>query len=538
MKERLVEDWLTRINERGYEIPFCQSLISKGYRILRCGHSPTEHGKDVIAIAPGGAVCAYQLKSGDVSQSEMTKHHEQIVMLVETRPVHPGLTEPFEYIPHFVTTGEYKGPATSLVVELNAGWEQRRHPRLTLIGGRQLLADFIDLSSDFWPISAPDVRQFRELYLVDGRGDLDLQQFAKFLMTILSATKSNLDMERRAAAANLFSSYLLGEFYRQEDHWSIVQGWTICAAQIAWSGTRHEIVDAHWNSAFLIARNAALVALGELAREVAAPGSFEVKDLELDELTRTRNTTAVAAAACFQLISNRHQPNCDSFRSVVDLVVRFLHSGRLLFWGEGALSQFMMLFWMMECGKEGTVANELLMDLIVTVASRNGKCGTRPIEDPYVSPDECLTKLFSGLTGKLFGDSEPSNEISRKAVESYVMLPLVLMAVRRSLRERLAEQWKMISLVELSCFVADKPIDVLLWRCQEGREHAEGFSQPQSWSDLRDYAFRNDSDRVPPVLQHDFDFSLIYFLVYQHRILVSLMKFIDNQIGPPISQPA
>lgn len=74
MKERLVEHWLSRINERGYEVPFCQTLASKGYRVLRCGHSPTEHGKDVLAIAPDGVVFAYQLKSGDVSQADMTKH--------------------------------------------------------------------------------------------------------------------------------------------------------------------------------------------------------------------------------------------------------------------------------------------------------------------------------------------------------------------------------------------------------------------------------------------------------------------------------
>ena len=54
MKERLVEDWLSRINERGYEVPFSQGLISTGHRVLRCGHSPTEHGKDILSVMPDG----------------------------------------------------------------------------------------------------------------------------------------------------------------------------------------------------------------------------------------------------------------------------------------------------------------------------------------------------------------------------------------------------------------------------------------------------------------------------------------------------
>lgn len=233
MKERLVEDWLIRINERGYEVPFCQSLLAKGYRVLRCGHSPTEHGKDVLAVAPDGAVCAYQLKTGDFAQADMTKHHDQIVMLVETRPIHPSLPTKFKYRPYLVTTGDFKEPALSLIKELNAGWIERSLPTLEPINGRQLHVDFVALSADFWPVEAPAVRRFRELYLIDGRGDLDVQQYADFLMEILRGSKSELDLERRAAAANLFASYLLGDFYQQRDHWSVFQGWTICASQIA-----------------------------------------------------------------------------------------------------------------------------------------------------------------------------------------------------------------------------------------------------------------------------------------------------------------
>ncbi len=175
MKERLVEDWLISVNERGYEVPFCQSLLAKGYQVLRCGHSPTEHGKDVLAITPDGAVCAYQLKSGDIAQADVTKYLSQINMLVEARPIYPGLPVDFTYRPYFVTTGEFKEPALSLIKELNANWQHRKLPALEPIKGRQLHVDFVNLSSEFWFIESRAVRRFRELYLVEGRDDIDVQ---------------------------------------------------------------------------------------------------------------------------------------------------------------------------------------------------------------------------------------------------------------------------------------------------------------------------------------------------------------------------
>src|SRR4029079_12865355 len=97
------------------------------------------------------------------------------------------------------------------------------------------------LSTDFWPLTPPDVRQFRKLYLADGRGDFDAEAFARFINVILKGEFAKLDRERRAAAANVFCSYILGEFYRQEDHWSVFRGWTMTAAAIAGAHERANV---------------------------------------------------------------------------------------------------------------------------------------------------------------------------------------------------------------------------------------------------------------------------------------------------------
>lgn len=522
MKERLVEDWLTRINERGYELPFCQTLVSRGFQILRCGHSPIEHGKDVIALSPDGAVCAYQLKTGDFGQAEINRYHEQINMLVECRPTYPNLPANFEYRPYFVTTGEFKDPAVSLINERNAGWSHRNLPSLILIGGRQLLAEFVALSSDFWPVDAPDVRRFRELYLVDGRGDFDIAQFARFLFELLDEVKSSLDLERRVAAANLFSSYLLSEFYKQADHWSVLRGWTICAAQVAWAGISGKHSEKHWIDSCKIAQNSALIALEDLAKEVLADNAFLVKDRELDDYTKMRNTLALSAASCWQLISNRDNLQSADFRSTLGLLVSYLERGRLTFWGEGALSQFVNLIWMLELGGEKALASSVLIELIGSVAERNSRFSENPYEDPYFSPDECLAKTF---------ERNPSiNSPRRQAVESYSLYPMILFAVRRNLREELDKVWKKITEVALTWFRPDAPEDTLLWFCSKGKESADSFARPQSWKELCDFAFREDRERIPKVLLDNINFAMLYCLVFQHRMPQSLLKYLDEKL--------
>lgn len=521
IKDRLIEDWLTRINERGFESSFCQILLSQGFQVLRCGHSPTEHGKDVLAISPDGAVCAYQLKSGDFSQADVSKHHAQLIMLVETRPIHPGLPASFEYRPYFVTTGEFKDPAVSLIRELNAGWQHRNLPTLTTIGGQQLLADFIKLSSDFWPVEAPEVRRFRELYLTDGRSDFEINQFSTFLAELLRETKSGLDLERRAAAANVFCGYLLGEFYKHADHWSIIRGWTICAAHISWAGLSGKYPEKHWIASAKIAKEAALAALKEIGAEALKENAFDVRERELDDYTRTRNTCALAAACCWQLVNNRTKPSSPDFQSTLALLKSFLQRGRLLFLGEGALSQFLLFFWMLEVGGDKIPANSLLIGLIGEVSLKNARESKCPLENPYVTPDEFLEKLFAGR-------QEPDSP-RRVAVESYSLFPLVILAVRRGLRAPLEEIWLPITDVALAWFRPDATEDSLLWRCDKGKEYSQSFVRPQSWKELQGFVTQNDQERVPSVLRDDSSFALLFSLVFHHRTQLSLIKRLDNE---------
>ena len=233
MKERLVDDWLTRINERGYQTAFGQVLAAQGFNILRIGHSAYEHGKDVLAIAPNGEAHCYQLKDGDIDIDTFERYFGQISALIQARPSHPSLPAEYIYRAFLVTNGSFTDPVLDRILHHNLGWEKIGFPRLEVHDDRWLHRHFTDLALDFWPTSPPDVRQFRRFYLVDGRGDFDPGTFAQFVRLLLPDNLSRRDLERHAAAVNIFVSYILGEFYRQNDHWSIFGAWTMTAAAIA-----------------------------------------------------------------------------------------------------------------------------------------------------------------------------------------------------------------------------------------------------------------------------------------------------------------
>lgn len=72
MLERIVENWLTSAGERGFERPFTQLLAAEGHRVLHGPvHHPFEHGKDIVTMAPGGDLCAFQLKGEPIGLREL-----------------------------------------------------------------------------------------------------------------------------------------------------------------------------------------------------------------------------------------------------------------------------------------------------------------------------------------------------------------------------------------------------------------------------------------------------------------------------------
>src|SRR5664280_2859060 len=109
MTEKLLENWLTNTNERGYMLPFCQLLLSKGYKLLYISpHGLLEQGKDVIALNKNNKPEAFQLKNGNVTLGEWRNIKGEIDELVTIPIQHPSVSEKSNYKSWLVTNGEIK----------------------------------------------------------------------------------------------------------------------------------------------------------------------------------------------------------------------------------------------------------------------------------------------------------------------------------------------------------------------------------------------------------------------------------------------
>lgn len=528
MKERLVADWLTKAGERGgIDVAFCQVLLAQGCRILRFGHSSTEAGKDIIAIDRDQKLRAYQIKAGAIDLEKFNAQLPQITMLVEAAVSHPNVSNTERHLPFFVTSGALSEPVQLLVRSLNDSWQRRGFEPLTLVGGPQLHAEFMDLSSDFWPVEPPEVRDFLSLYLAEGKGDLNRKGLAAFLRSMLDETRSysKAVVSRRIAAAGLFASYLLEPFYRETDHWSCFCGWTIVAAHQARAAELHALPSAVWKGSFDVAKRAAMTALEQLSMETLQPNSLRPGGFELDDYTCIRNTTAASAVAAFNLIQGRIGICAPSQESAAALVARLEREERFLFWGESASPHFLAIIWFLERVGAADKARDVILRLIGALAARNAKLSDDPLDGPDVSPDEVLARLF-----RLPREKEQSRR-GRRAVASWSIEFFIHLAARRGLRDGLAEQWARITRVDMASFLVRRSSDLLLWDGAEGEEATRIAGKPQRWSELLANANSRDFASLPITLQENPDFALIFALAYPHRNSLPLVKALDEWFG-------
>ena len=85
MIERAIENWLINTNEKNYQVPFCQVLISQGHEILDIStHGRLEFGKDIISKDKKGVIHGYQLKTGNIDVPAWDKIYREVKIMPGT----------------------------------------------------------------------------------------------------------------------------------------------------------------------------------------------------------------------------------------------------------------------------------------------------------------------------------------------------------------------------------------------------------------------------------------------------------------------
>jgi len=528
MNERLVEDWLTKASERAYQTAFAQSLLLERMEVLRLGHSAHEHGKDIIAVDQTGSVHAYQLKDEDLDLKGLEKALPQITALVETQVEHPGLSGCPKHHPWLVTSGNLTIPVEDRIRVHNITWKKRGFRPLQTITGKQLIARFVKMAGNFWPQMPEDSRRLFNLYLANGKGSLDRDNFSQMLntATLGPSTAAKAQTFRQLAAGNLFTSYALSSFYRAGNHWEVIQGWIISAARTAEIAERRGLQCNAWLPTFNLALNEALTSAYSLASEALKPDALRPQGNEWDEQTRARCTMCAGIIAATILIKRKGGEVWDRETEGRRTLMDVLRQGRVFIWGESAIPFVLAIVWALDVLTPEQLSDGLLLSTIGVIARTNTTSGSLKLPHVYDSADEAMAKVLRGLL-----DGEGG--LRQQAPVSLALEPLVHLAALRLWRNQLAGMWSPLSKVRLLRLVPDEPVDTLLWRWERtcGQNQTRNFNAPQSWPELLAEARRDELRSIPNILRERFEFALLFLLCFPHRISTGLIKHLDGLVS-------
>lgn len=518
--------------ERGFEIPFCQLLISEGHRIVHIdSHSQQEEGKDILAVDPDGRLCGYQLKRGDVNVTRWRSEIQgELQELVELPAHHPSFAGQL-CRPYLVITGTLNQPALSRLRGFNDSAANRGFDPVGLIDRHSLLSRFRTCQDIIWPTEPSDFKSLLELMLADGRENLDRRKFASVLESLLSDEIRKVrtgEARRRIAAALSMAAYAMASHVEARNHLAEAEGWILAASRVARAAAVATLHERHWEGSLKLACDAAAQALHRLTAE-ALQNTTLMEGKVLGDggvVWRARVTMLCGAIAASRLVDRLAGNQSMDETPYLDFIME--HRRHLWLWGESAVPYFLMVFWYLgtrprlEIEGENLLAFGFVQNVAIANTSRDVEIG---IPNPFYTVEECLNQSL-GLKPDLFG-------LDSFRHVSYTVLSAVHLLVRAQRRQALALVWH--DVVELGHYRIDTPdgAEFLRYRADKGTWACSHLPKPTSWSWLRAQrtpAIARASELLPQPFTHDPRLPLLFLLCHPHRVTMDFVLWLDDQL--------
>ena len=525
MIERIVENWLTNAKERrGYEIPFCQCLMTNGYKVLHLSsHGQMEQGKDIIAIDKNGVPCAFQLKAGNITTGVWRDIKGEIDELIEIPINHPSIDKSVKHRAFLVTNGKITDKIRRDIDDRNANYKSKGFSEIEIIVGSELLAEFIKIHGSFLPSKPKDFKTFLELFLSDGTDMLNKELFSNFLTSILfenDETERIPMIRRKIASGILLSQYVLSPYELKNNHVAIVEGWTLLCAYVFGLVEKCGIPHRYWSPSYKLIIQRINERLFSLKKEVLSRDNY-IEGYPLgdgDVIYKARMTIVLGWLSAFELFQKRIDRKYELDAHIYDYIKEYYPS-KTCFWGESATPLFILMsLFLSEYGDEG-LSNSIISDLLLEITTENNIREGKGIPDPYHAPKEVI--------GSIFGMQEFEIERESFLGSSYHLSTLVDILVRKNKRNILDELWSGISYFDNFEFVPETNWHIFLWRNKTGEVISEFYKSPQSWNELNDNAFSKEL-KLPKILKTNPEFLYYFLLTYPHRLSKDSIKLIDK----------
>lgn len=523
--ERVIENWLTNTNEKGYQIPFCQYLISEKDTIIYISpHGPMEQGKDIISIDKNGIVYAYQLKGGDINLTEWRNIQGEIDDLITIPIKHPSIDASTSYIPFLVTNGEISDPVRVNIVDKNLNYKRLGFPELRTITGPELLQKFITVHGSFLPLELSDFKVFLELLLSQGDGFLNKELYVNFIESILFAKNKNKpDIIRKISSSILMTQYILQPYEKKENHIAIIEGWIILCSYIFNLVEKFSLKEKDWIQSNEIIINKINDQLEKLKEEFASKDNY-LEGTPLGDggkIYKARVTVVLGWLSAYELFRKKSEDNYDTDINIHEYVKK-LYPEKMWYWGESSTPFFVMMSLLAFENNDLRLSNKIITDMILEIIFENDYEG-KGVPNPYITSDEIIASSY--------GVSEFEHNPEEFKGSSYHLETLVDILVRKERRDLLEILWRKITFICKETIVPNLKSDLFLWRCKEGTQVNAFYENPQSWKQLTLEA-NEPILLIPKIIDYKLKFMYYFLLCYPHRLNRDTIKCIDPTFYP------
>lgn len=524
MIENLIANWLTKVNELGYQLPFCAVLLSEGYAILHVSrHGRGEHGVDVVARAPDGRLCAFQLKGPeDINLREWQKIRPQVEDLVQLTPRLPTVAPGEPHYPYLVTNGVLVGDAPENFRRYQDEWESKGYRRLELWDRQILIGMFVSAHGSYLPRPLTDFRSFVELYVADFLDRLPRQKFATFLEGLVAIDPekaiTQTEIKRSVESMVLLGGYIVEQYERAENYCSAAEGWTIIASVILHVAEREQLVENIYSASLALAWEGLQRNLAALEREATEAPHLIASRYILAEpsVLPVRVGVVIGWILVYALNMRRFGGGHRESDRVAALLKREIANYQVI--GEVDWPIFLMLALYLGWREGSPAGDARLMNWVAILIRANRGKEAQGLPSPYWLPEDVVS-LHTGLL--------PEYKRQYFAGRSYTLHPALDMLVRRLCRQSIASVWPWVSRLTWVNFLPTTHQDWFKWKVTSGNERMFHAPLPMSWSAWRTEATELKRDAVPTMLIRHPEWLLPIAMTYPHRVNREFTTLVD-----------
>lgn len=536
MIEKLLENWLDSASERSYQAVFVQVLSGMGYRVVHSTrHSALEFGKDVLAIAPDGIGCAYQLKGhpgGRLGLSQFRSEIQpQMVQLMSQPVIYPGFPAD-SHRTYLVSNGYFEEEVHRAVDDLN---RSPHYPyKATLVSRGELLDWCKSMGASLWPSELPDVRLLLELVLSNPRELLPIEKLSVLLGKILDSDPADTiqikqpEFHRKVTSAALLTGIATAHFAKEKNHYAVAYAWALLAVMVIGAAEKHQHPLAGAAKETLgLAEEAALDALIELWGEVAERKHLVEGDPMSDpEVYGWRYGVVLGALSSLAVAHDANSLLDDGAGSELKAWLLKRHQG-LNLWGEGAVAN--LVPWLVYLRKhEPTLRPDYeIAGLVEAVVKRNQHDSESALPSPYFGAEEVIRNQ---LSLDKHGDA---SDLRRETFSgsAYTAEALLHLLVRTNLKRECKSIWPDYTRLGHRRLVFSAPWHYCLLNVDVGVDEARLYPPSYEWAKLKSEATHKGNPPIPSELLARNWLLVFWWQIAPHRFTSDASRyFAESQI--------